>query len=249
MSESEKMRSELKSIIEAVILAAGEPVHLERLRDLFDEAQKPSTQDLRNALAEIQADCEQRGIELKEVASGFCFQAKQDFAPWIKRLWPEKAPRYSRAFLETLAVIAYRQPITRGEIEDIRGVAVSSNIVKTLLEREWIKIVGHREVPGRPSVYATTKQFLDYFNLKNLEELPALIESQDIDELAKQLEMQVAVNETVSDEAQSSVQKTEELNDTISASLEPIEAVDVMMVKEPLAKTTNESFNAEEVLA
>lgn len=188
---------QLKAILEAALLAAGEPVSIERLRDLFaeDEATKPSLQTLRDTLTEIAQSCESKGIELKELASGYCFQAKAEFSPWIKRLWQERTPRYSRAFLETLAVIAYKQPVTRGEIEDIRGVSVSSNIIKTLFDREWIKVVGQREVPGRPSLYATTKQFLDHFNLKNLEELPVLTELQDLDQAANQLEEQILINE------------------------------------------------------
>lgn len=186
---------QLKLILEAAILAAGEPVSLERLRDLFDDENRPSKDDLRAALTAIQADYENRGVELKEVASGFCFQAKADFTPWVKRLWTERPTRYSRALLETLALIAYRQPITRGEIEDIRGVAVSTNIIKTLMENEWIESVGFREVPGRPSLYATTKQFLDHFNLKSLEELPVLIEPQNIEALTEQLENKVEVSE------------------------------------------------------
>lgn len=188
---------QLKLILEAAILAAGEPVSLERLRDLFDEENRPSKDDLRNVLAAVQTDYENRGVELKEVASGFCFQAKAAYAPWIKRLWTERAPRHSRALLETLALIAYRQPITRGEIEDIRGVAVSTNIIKTLMENEWIESVGFREVPGRPSLYATTKQFLDHFNLKSLEELPVLIEPQNIEALAEQLENKVETADAV----------------------------------------------------
>jgi len=186
----------LKLIIEAAILAAGEPVSLERLRDLFDEAERPDKEQMRAALESIHAECELRGIELKEIATGFCFQAKTEFAPWVKRLWAERVPRYSRALWETLALIAYRQPITRAEIEDVRGVVVSSNIIKTLLENEWIQIVGQREVPGRPSLYATTKQFLDHFNLKNLEELPVLMEPQNIEEAAHQLESQSTVQDT-----------------------------------------------------
>ncbi len=189
---------QLKAIVEAAILAAGEPINFERLRYLFDEHEKPATEELRAALIELSNDCAQRGIELKEVASGFCFQAKAELGSWIKRLWQEKAPRYSRAFLETLAVIAYRQPITRGEIEEIRGVAVSTNIIKTLLDREWVRVVGQREVPGRPSLFATTRQFLDHFNMKTLEDLPALTELHDLDRAAAQLEEQLA--ETAADE-------------------------------------------------
>lgn len=192
------MNSEqLKPILESALLAAGEPVSIERLRDLFteEEAQRPTLAVLRDTLAELNNDCQQRGIELKELASGFCFQAKAEYAPWVRRLWNEVRPRYTRALLETLAVIAYRQPITRGEIEDIRGVSVSSNIVKTLLDREWIRVVGQREVPGKPSLYATTKQFLDYFNLKSLEELPVLTEAKNLDEVAEKLEEQLTMSE------------------------------------------------------
>lgn len=190
--------NQIKLILEGAILAAGEPVSVEKLRDLFteEESERPTIAVLRESLNELAQDCHSRGIELKEVASGFCFQAKAEFSPWIKRLWQEAAPRYSRALLETLAVIAYRQPVTRGEIEDIRGVSVSSNIVKTLLEREWVKVVGQREVPGRPSLYATTKQFLDYFNLKNLEELPILQEPKDLEEAASQLEEQLVIEQS-----------------------------------------------------
>lgn len=188
---------QLKPILEGALLAAGEPITIEKLRDLFDElgTEQPSLAALREALSELAADCEHRGIELKELASGFCFQAKAEFSSWIKRLWQEKAPKYSRALLETLAIIAYRQPITRAEIEDIRGVNVSSNIVKTLLDREWIRVVGQREVPGRPSVYATTKQFLDHFNLQSLEQLPVLPEPKDLTEIANHLQEQLSANE------------------------------------------------------
>jgi len=182
---------QMKPIIEAAILVAGEPVTLERLRDLFAElpkAEQPALEDLRAALAEIAVDCQSRAFELKEIASGFCFQAKTDLAPWMKKLWPEKPPRYTRALLETLAIIAYRQPVTRAEIEDIRGVGVSTNIVKTLLEHEWIRIAGQREVPGRPNLYATSKQFLDHFNLKSTDELPVLEEITNLDEAANKLE-------------------------------------------------------------
>jgi len=182
---------QIKAILEAAILAAGEPVSFERLRHLFEEHERPSTEDLRNALIAISNDCATRGIELKEVASGFCFQVKMELGAWIKQLWQERPPRFTRAFLETLAIIAYRQPITRGEIEAIRGVAVSTNIIKMLLEREWIRIVGQREVPGRPSLYATTRQFLDHFNLKSLEDLPAMTELSDLDQVAQQLEEQI----------------------------------------------------------
>lgn len=188
---------QIKPIIEAAILAAGEPISFERLRHLFEETERPATGDLCAALAELANDCVGRGIELKEVASGFCFQAKTELSPWIKRLWQERPPRYSRAFMETLAVIAYRQPITRPEIEDIRGVAVSSNIIKTLLEREWVRIVGQREVPGRPSLFGTTRQFLDHFSLKSLDGLPVLSELSDLEQVANRLEEHMPVEVSV----------------------------------------------------
>lgn len=167
---------QLKRIFEGAIMASGQPMTVERLQDLLDEAERPTKEEIRTLLEELAQEYAERSIELKELASGFCFQVKAEYAPWIARLWEERPGRYSRALLETLALIAYRQPITRSEIEDIRGVAVSSHIMKTLQEREWIRIVGHRDVPGRPGLYATTRQFLDHFNLKSLDELPTLAE-------------------------------------------------------------------------
>jgi segregation and condensation protein B len=165
---------ELKNVIEAALLAADRPLGVEQLAQLVADGQGHYSRDaIREALDWLEADCAERGIEVKRVASGYRMQVRQELAPWISRLWEEKPPRYSRALLETLALIAYRQPITRGEIEAIRGVSVSTGIMKTLQEREWIRAVGHREVPGRPAMYATTRQFLDYFNLKSLDELPA----------------------------------------------------------------------------
>ncbi|MNF53974.1 hypothetical protein D3C84_353850 [compost metagenome] len=165
---------QLATVLEAILLAAGKPLPLERLAELFDEAERPSPKLLREALGLLGGSCLGRGFELSEVASGYRLQVRARFAPWVGRLWEERPQRYSRALLETLALIAYRQPITRGEIEEVRGVAVNSNIVKTLLEREWIRVVGYREVPGRPAMFATTRGFLDHFNLKNLDELPPL---------------------------------------------------------------------------
>jgi segregation and condensation protein B len=166
----------LTRIIEAALMAASEPLSLDRLLAIFHETEQPTKEELCSILADIAAFYVDRSIELKELASGYCFQVKSDLSPWISRLWEERPTRYSRALLETLAIIAYRQPVTRAEIEDIRGVSVSSTIMKTLLDREWIRVVGQRDVPGKPSIYATTRQFLDHFNLKNLEELPSLSE-------------------------------------------------------------------------
>lgn len=179
----------LRKIIEGAILAAGQPMTIARLLDLFDEEVAPSKDEIAAALIDIQAASADRGFELKEVASGWRFQVRDNLAPWVNRLWEEKPQKYSRALLETLALVAYRQPITRGDIEEIRGVAVSSHIMKTLLERDWVKVVGHRDVPGRPSLFATTRQFLDYFNLKSLDELPSLSEIRDLDELNPVLDL------------------------------------------------------------
>ena len=177
----------LVQIIEGALLAAGKPMTVAQLGELFEEHERPETTDIRAALKEVAERCDDRGFELQEVASGFRFQVRQSLSPWVGRLWHERPQKYSRALLETLSLIAYRQPITRGEIEEIRGVAVSSNIIKTLHEREWIRVVGHRDVPGRPAMYATTRQFLDYFNLKNLEQLPALSEIRDFETLTAEL--------------------------------------------------------------
>ncbi len=177
----------LVQILEAAILAAGRPLTVQNMADLFEEHERPANTDIREALKQVAERCEGRGFELQEVASGFRFQVRQQLSPWIGRLWSERPAKYSRALLETLSLIAYRQPITRGEIEEIRGVAVSSNIIKTLHERDWIRVVGHRDVPGRPAMYATTRGFLDYFNLKNLDQLPALAEIRDFDTLTAEL--------------------------------------------------------------
>ncbi len=177
----------LVQIIEGALLAAGRPLTVAQLADLFEERERPENTDIREALKAVAERCEDRGFELQEVSSGFRFQVRQSLSTWVGRLWHERPQKYSRALLETLALMAYRQPITRGEIEEIRGVAVSSNIIKTLHEREWIRVVGHRDVPGRPAMYATTRQFLDYFNLKSLDQLPALAEIRDLETLNAEL--------------------------------------------------------------
>lgn len=172
---------DLAPLLEAFLLASGKPQSLERLFELFEEAERPEPAVFKKALEVLRKSCNGRAFELKEVASGYRLQIREDYAPWVGRLWEERPQRYSRALLETMALIAYRQPITRGEIEDVRGVAVNSNIIKTLLEREWIRIVGYREVPGKPAMFATTKAFLDHFNLKNLDELPPLAELREME--------------------------------------------------------------------
>lgn len=177
----------LLQIIEGALLAAGKALTVAQIAELFEEHERPENTDIREALREVAERCEDRGFELQEVSSGFRFQVRHSLSPWVARLWQERPQKYSRALLETLALVAYRQPITRGEIEEIRGVAVSSSIIKTLHEREWIRVVGHRDVPGRPAMYATTRQFLDYFNLKSLDQLPALAEIRDLETLNAEL--------------------------------------------------------------
>ncbi|MET3929862.1 segregation and condensation protein B [Lysobacter sp. OAE881] len=177
-------------IVEAALLAANQPLTLAQLHALFPEDQPAPPDSVEQALEALRAGCEDRGVELVEVSSGFRFQVKADVHPWVARLWTERQTRYTRATLETLALIAYRQPITRGEIEQVRGVAVNSNIIKALEEREWIRVVGHRDVPGKPALFGTTKVFLDYFGLKRLDELPPLSELKDIGELEPQLQFE-----------------------------------------------------------
>jgi segregation and condensation protein B len=166
-------------VVEGALMAAGGPLTLDQILGLYPDEQRPAREEIRDAVAAITEDYQGRGIELVEVAGGWRIQVRREVAPWVGRLWEEKPARYSRALLETLALIAYRQPITRGEIEDIRGVAVSTQIVKTLSERDWIRIVGHRDVPGRPALFATTRRFLDYFGLRSLNDLPSLAEIRD----------------------------------------------------------------------
>jgi segregation and condensation protein B len=178
----------LKQIIEGAILASDRPLSIDAMISLF-EGEQPTRAQVRETLVEIETECDGRGFELKEVASGYRFQVREDYGEWVGRLWEERPPRYTRALLETLALIAYKQPITRGDIEEIRGVAVSTNIIRTLLEREWIRVVGHRDVPGRPAIYATTKTFLDYFNLSSLDELPTLSEIKDLEKVNEELDL------------------------------------------------------------
>lgn len=185
----------IQAIIEAALMVAGHPLTLLSLQNLFLEEERPTSAEIKSIIGILKEryQTEQCGIELQEVASGYRFQAKSNLSPWLSKLWEERAPRYSRAFLETLVIIAYKQPLTRGEIEEIRGVTVSSNIMKTLQEREWIRVIGYREVPGKPAIYGTTKTFLDYFNLKSLTDLPSLAEFKDLAAQEKQLQVQLAL--------------------------------------------------------
>jgi segregation and condensation protein B len=192
---------ELKLLIEAILLAAGRPLTNTQLLELFDERERPSDELLAEAFVALAADYESRGIEVREVATGWRIQIRTKCVDMVSRLWQERATRYSRALLETLALIAYRQPITRSEIEEIRGVAISSSIMRTIQERDWIRIVGHREVPGRPELLGTTKDFLDYFGLQSLDQLPSLAELRDVENIGVQLELPAgdapAANESI----------------------------------------------------
>ncbi len=190
---------EIKYFIESALLAAGRPLSVDQLQKLFDGRMAPEKKEIRQAIAELIDEYEPRGITISEVASGFRVQVKAAMADQLQKLWEERPPRYSRALFETLALVAYRQPITRGEIEEVRGVSVSPNIVRTLIERDWVRVVGHRDVPGRPEMFGTTKSFLDYFGLKKLEDLPPLADLSDWESLRVQLNLP-EVEQDTSDE-------------------------------------------------
>ena len=190
----DQARTSLKNILEALLLASGEPLSLATIASVFSAEERPGNSEITQVLQELGADYEERGLELKEVANGFRLQVRQEVSPWVCRLREERPQRYSRALLETLALIAYRQPITRGDIEEVRGVSVRSNIIRTLQEREWIRVVGHRDVPGKPALFSTTKVFLDYFNLKNLDDLPSLADIMDMGNLEPELELEPTID-------------------------------------------------------
>jgi segregation and condensation protein B len=212
-------QQQLKRILEAALMAVGRPLSVQQLSELFDPEDRPTTPDILDTLKTIAEECDGRGFELKVVASGYRMQVCEDLAPWVGRLWEEKPQRYSRAMLETLALIAYRQPITRGDIEDIRGVAVSSQIIKTMLEREWVRVVGHKDVPGRPAMYATTRKFLDYFNLRNLDELPSLADIADLDTLNGELDLDTGEFSPTPDNTESETEASDEHGDNESSDL------------------------------
>ena len=190
---------QLQQILEAALLAAGEPLSTSQLAALFTDDERPPVGEISRALEQLRVDCANRGIELRKVASGYRLQVRQDLNEWVARLWTERPQRYSRALLETMALIAYRQPITRGEIESVRGVSVSTSIIRTLQERDWIRVVGHRDVPGKPALFGTTKIFLDSFNLQNLDDLPTLAEIRDMDNFEPELLLEPAHNEAHND--------------------------------------------------
>ena len=215
-------RPELKPLIEALLAAADQPLDVNQLFNLFGgDVDQPSKDDIRKALNQLAEEYAGRGLEIKQVASGFRLQANPDYAPWIARLWEQKPPRYSRALLETLALIAYRQPITRGEIEAIRGVSVSSNIIKTLQERDWVKTLGHKDVPGKPSLYGTTSTFLDYFNLKSLNELPTLSEIKDLDRFHPELAFDAQGDASQADGIEQGHQEQAETEDEVNPARRP----------------------------
>ncbi|HEC06390.1 MAG TPA: SMC-Scp complex subunit ScpB [Thiolapillus brandeum] len=234
----------LKQIVEAALLASGKAMTLDKILELFDEMEQPEKKDLRAVLQELSEDYADRGIEIKEVASGWRIQVSRECAPWVSRLWEEKPGRYSRALMETLALIAYRQPITRGEIEDIRGVSVSTHIMRTLLEREWVRVVGQRDVPGKPSLYGTTREFLDYFGLKSLDELPTLAEIRDLDVINEELNLQEpdggAVEQTT-DEQKASDQEEMPAPDTSETTGEENSREEHALEPEPETETETET--------
>ncbi|MBT3506907.1 MAG: SMC-Scp complex subunit ScpB [Methylococcales bacterium] len=195
----------LKYKVEAILFASEQPLTTSQLRNVFPELERPDTLDLQEAIDFIIEDYQDRSIELRELASGYRFQVREQLSPWVSRLFEEKPPKYSRAFLEILAIIAYRQPVTRGEIEEIRGVSVSSNIIRTLMEREWIRVLSYKDVPGRPAVLGTTKQFLDYFNLKSLEELPSI---EDIRLFDEEIEKKILAEELQTEDVSMDVQES-----------------------------------------
>jgi len=196
---NDQVKKKLKPIVEALIFSSRKPLSIDNLKDALAVDFMPSRALLKDIISCLVLDYQDKGIELVEHAGNYRFQTRSDYSEWVQRLWEDKPQKYSRALLETLALIAYRQPITRGDIEEVRGVVVSSTIMKTLLERNWVKVIGHREVPGRPAIYATTKQFLAHFNLKTLEELPTLAEIRDIDLISKEVNAQLELVDTESE--------------------------------------------------
>ena len=244
-------QQKLKNIIEAILLSAEKPLKVNQIEILFaGDNDAPTRDEIRKVLAELQEDYKTRGFDLIQVASGYRIQVKQDYSQWVGRLWEEKPARYSRALLETIALIAYRQPITRGEIEEVRGVSVSSNIIKTLMEREWIKVLGHKDVPGKPALYGTSKEFLDYFNLKSLDELPTLAEIKDLDQIHQELDLDgsnaEAANEAAVDEAGAEVEA--ETVDTETGLTDDVSDVETETSDEQAAESSGEIIDeAEEV--
>ncbi len=228
----------MKSMIEGALFSSQVPMDEKAILKLFGEDNPPSIGEIRQILANLQTEYQERGIELKEIASGYRFQVAEKVMPHLSTMWSEKPQRFSRAFLETLALIAYRQPITRGEIEDIRGVTVSSQIIRTLLEFEWIKIVGHKDLPGRPALLATTKQFLDHFNLKGLDELPTLAQIRDLAEVERDLEKRLAVAQSDTTSAESTEEDTTEIEE-----IEAVNEIEALKIDETESSEYEDSIN------
>jgi len=239
------------------MLAAGNPLTIDQLRALFGEQDPPEKQAIRGILQELKDDYDGRGIEVREVASGFRIQVRQEMSQWLGKLWEERPPRYSRALMETLAIIAYRQPVTRGDVEEIRGVSVTTNIIRTLLERNWIKVVGHRDVPGKPAMFGSTREFLDYFSLKKLDDLPPLAELAEMDHVSVQLELgapEMPVTEEEAITAKQGTKSAEDASDEIVAGEESVAAELVQDggqetgAKDNVAFSTDEHENADDVV-
>lgn len=247
--ERQQVESELQNIIEAAIFSADEPLSMRQLIGLFPEDAQPSKDIVQEALDSLQNKYQTRGIELRKIGKGWRFQSKEKYASWLRKLSKEKTPRFSRALLETLAIIAYRQPVTRGDIEEVRGVSVSSDTIRTLQEREWVQEVGHRDVPGRPTLFATTQEFLEYFNLQSLRDLPELIKQRDISEIANEMSMQIPVD------AFTDLNITEEQNTADVIPLHPEQAISEEEDLEQLdsekenPEQTNEQSMAEELVS
>lgn len=237
---------ETKQIIEAALLTAGEPLSATRLAQLFDGENSISNKDVKDILKALSSDYMGRSFELKEVASGYRIQIRSELAPYLVKLVQERPPRYSRALMETLSLIIYRQPLTRADIESVRGVTVSTNIIKTLLEHEWIKVVGHKNVPGKPALYASTKYFLDYFNLKSLDEMPALTEILDVEALEKRLGMQLRLDLTSS--AQPDESKDESVGDDDLTCQEGGSTESAHLSKENESDESNDGLSISEVV-
>lgn len=210
----------LKQIVEAALFAFGEPMTVDKLQQLFPELERPEADQIREIITQLEEEYADKGVELVKIASGYRFQARAKYSPWLQRLWEKRPPKYTRALLETVALIAYRQPITRGEIEEVRGVAVSTNIIKTLMDREWVKVVGQKEVPGRPALFGTTKDFLDYFNLTNVNALPPLEELLSIEEIEKRVNEELGFEAKAETKAEAETEEGAELEAESEAELE-----------------------------
>jgi segregation and condensation protein B len=232
----------LKPIVEAILFASTEPVSLSNLLKLLDaEEEGIAKDDVKAALDVLTEDCAARGIELMALASGYQYRVRVDYSPWLAKIWQDRPPRYSRALLETLSLIIYRQPVTRAEIEEVRGVAVSSNIIRTLIEREWVKVVGYKDVPGKPAMFATTKQLLDYFNLKSLSDLPALPDLIDLENAGEQLEIALMQDNGITLEA--------DLTEDESISLSDVDLTEDESVMEEDEQLPEAETSAQEILS